>query len=112
MDFPLLDRYLLEGKPPKEEVVATLLRERPDVPGAAPFYEGLKILGARTPDLSLTALRLVLAGKKADDGAVKRLRAIIERARKNGVEASEALASYKEELGRGVEGERGLGLIR
>jgi len=112
VDFPLLDRYLLEGKPPKEEVVAALLRDRPDVPGAAPFYEGLKILGARTPDLSLMALRLVLAGKKADDGAVKRLRAIIERARKNGVEASEALASYKEELGRGVEGERGLGLIR
>jgi hypothetical protein len=112
MDFPLLDRYLLEGKPPKEEVVAALLRERPDVPGAAPFYEGLKILGARTPDLSLMALRLVLAGKKADDGAVKRLRAIIERARKKGAEAPEALASYKEELGRGVEGERRLGLSR
>lgn len=109
----MLDRYLLEGKPPKEEVITALLRERPDAPGAAPFYEGLKILGARTPDLSLMALRLVLAGKKADDAAVKRLRAIIERARRRREdEASEALASYKEELGRGVEGERRLGIIR
>ena len=98
MDFPLLDRYLLEGKPPKEEVVEALLRERPEVPGAAPFYEGLKILGARTPDLSLMALRLVLAGKKADDAAVKSFRASVESAR-NGVDgASGAVASYKEAL--------------
>jgi len=94
----LLDRYLLAGKPPKEEVVAALLRERPGAPGAAPFYEGLRILGARTPDLSLMALRLVLAGKKADDAAVKRLRALVEIARKGGEDAAEASAAYEEEL--------------
>ncbi len=98
MDFPLLDRYLLEGNPPKEEVVAALLRERPDAAGAAPFYEGLKILGARTPDLSLMALRLVLAGKKADDASVKSFRAIVERAREGGAGAAAANASYKEAL--------------
>ncbi len=98
MDFPLLDRYLLEGKPPKEEVVVALLRERPEALGAAPFYEGLKILGSRTPDLSLMALRLVLAGKKADDDAVKRFRAIIEGVRKGGDGAAGARASYKEAL--------------
>jgi hypothetical protein len=98
VDFPLLDRYLLEGKPPKEDVVAALLLSRPDAPGAAPFYEGLKMLGARTPDLSLMALRLVLAGKKADDPSVKSFRAIIERARKGGEDAAGAAASYKEAL--------------
>jgi len=98
VDFPLLDRYLLEGKPPKDEVVAALLRERPDAPGAAPFYEGLKLLGSRTPDLSLMALRLVLAGKKADDASVKSFRAIVERARSGGEGAAGASASYKEAL--------------
>ncbi|HEX5275703.1 MAG TPA: hypothetical protein VFW34_10545 [Candidatus Rubrimentiphilum sp.] len=98
MDFPLLDRYLLEGKPPKGEVVAALLRDRPDAPGAAPFYEGLKILGSRTPDLSLMALRLVLAGKKADDASVTRFRAIIGRARDGGEDAAGARGSYKEAL--------------
>jgi hypothetical protein len=98
VDFPLLDRYLLESKPSKDELVAALLAERPAAPGADPFYEGMKILGARTPDLSLIALRLVLAGKKADDASVKRFRALVERARKNGPDASGAIASYKEEL--------------
>jgi hypothetical protein len=97
VDFPLLDRYLLEGKPPKDEVVAALLRERPEAPGAAPFYEGLKILGSRTPDLSLMALRLVLAGKKADDASVKSFRTIIERVR-SGRDGAGASASYKEAL--------------
>jgi hypothetical protein len=99
VDFPLLDRYLLESKPSKGEVVAALLRERPQAPGADPFYEGMTILGARTPDLSLMALRLVLAGKKADDAAVKRFRDIVERARKGGSDSSDAIASYKKELG-------------
>ena len=98
MDFPLLDGYLLESKPSKDEVVTALLRERPAAPGADPFYEGLKILGARTPDLSLMALRLVLAGKKADDAAVKRFRAIVERVRQGGADSPDAIASYKKEL--------------
>ena len=81
MEFESLDGYLLDGAPSKAEVVRELLRSRPDAPGAAPFYEGLQRLGARTPDLSLIALRLVLAGKKADDAAVVRLRDLIARAR-------------------------------
>jgi hypothetical protein len=97
VDFPLLDRYLLEGKPPKEEVVAALLQVRPEAPGAAPFYEGLKILGSRTPDLSLMALRLVLAGKKADDASVKSFRAIVEHVRHGGDDAA-GINAYKEAL--------------
>jgi hypothetical protein len=81
MDFELLDGYLLTGAPPKAEVVRKLLEQRPDAPGASPFYEGMQRLGARTPDLALLALRLVLAGKKADDETVKWLRGVAERAR-------------------------------
>ena len=98
MEFPLLDRYLLEGVPSKEEVVNAILRERPDVPGAAPFYEGIARLGSRTPDLSLMALRLVLAGKKADDAGVKRLRKIVEHARAKNAGAADAAQAYRKEL--------------
>lgn len=98
MDFPSLDRYLLEGRPAKDELVPELLREHPGGAAAAPFYEGMRILGPRTPDLSLIALRLVLAGKRAGDEAVKRLRSLSERARKGGEDAAEAAALYKEEL--------------
>ena len=98
MDFPLLDRYLLDGISSKEEVVRALLEQRPDAPGAAPFYEGMKILGTRTPELSLIALRLVFAGKKADDGAVKRLRTTVERVRKKGPDADAARADYEAQL--------------
>jgi hypothetical protein len=79
MDFELLDRYLLDGTPPKAEVVRLLLENRSNAPGAAPFYEGLQRLGARTPDLALIALRLVLAGAKAEDAAVTTLRDLIAR---------------------------------
>ncbi len=81
MDFELLDGYLLAGRPPKEELVSRLLAARADGAAAAPFYEGVERLGARTPDLALIALRLVLAGKKADDEAVTRLRGLVARAR-------------------------------
>ena len=81
MDFELLDGYLLDGTPSKSEVVLKLLEIRPPAEGAAPFYEGMERLGARTPDLALIALRLVLAGKKADDATVTRLRDLVERAR-------------------------------
>ena len=81
MDFELLDGYLLDGAPPKPEVVRALLEVRPQVEGAAPFYEGMQRLGARTPDLALIALRLVLAGKKADDASVTRLRDVISQTR-------------------------------
>lgn len=81
MDFELLDGYLLDAAPPKAEVVRKLLEQRPSAPGAAPFYEGMQLLGARTPDLTLIALRLVLAGKRVDDAAVTWLRDIVTRAR-------------------------------
>jgi hypothetical protein len=79
MDFESLDAYLLDGLPPKPEVVRQLLEDRPREQAAAAFYEGLERLGARTPDLALIALRLVLAGMKADDEGVTRVRDLIAR---------------------------------
>jgi hypothetical protein len=81
MEFESLDGYLLDGSPSKAEVVREILDVRPAADGAAPFYEGIARLGTRTPDLALIALRLVLAGRKADDGAVTWLRGVVERAR-------------------------------
>lgn len=81
MNFESLDGYLLSGSPSKAELVAQLLAQRADVAAAAPFYEGIARLGPRTPDLALLALRLVLAGKKADDASVRQLRELSERAR-------------------------------
>jgi hypothetical protein len=77
MDFELLDGYLLDGVPTKAEVVRRLLENRSHAQGAAAFYEGLQRLGARTPDLALIALRLVLAGMKAEDAAVTRVRDLV-----------------------------------
>jgi hypothetical protein len=98
MDFNLLDRYLLEGAPPKGQVVKELLKKRADVPGAAAFYEGIQMLGPKTPDLTLIALRLVLAGKPADDVHVVRLRHLSERARAKGVDAQSAVDAFYKEL--------------
>ncbi|MBV9055116.1 MAG: hypothetical protein JO078_02100 [Candidatus Eremiobacteraeota bacterium] len=83
MEFELLDGYLLTGAPAKHDVIARLLTTRPEAPGAAAFYEGMQRLGARTSDLTLIALRLVLAGKKADDANVTALRDILARAKRN-----------------------------
>jgi hypothetical protein len=80
--FELLDGYLLDGVPSKAEVVRQLLQQRSCADRARPFYEGIRRLGARTPDLTLVALRLVLAGEKADDATVTRLRDVVERARR------------------------------
>lgn len=90
MSFEPLDQYLLTGDPPKGDVVAGLLAERSAVPAAAPFYEGIRLLGPRTPDLTLIALRLVLAGKPADDAAVVELRELSDRSRKGDRDAREA----------------------
>ena len=81
MDFELLDGYLLDGVPSKSEVVRLLLATRPHAQGAAAFYEGMERLGSRTPDLALIALRLVLAGRPADDATVVWLRDVAARAR-------------------------------
>ena len=84
MIFELLDRYLLEGAPAKADVVKALLASPSELPAAAPFYEGMRMLGARTPDLTFLALRLVLAGRKADDAGVVALRASSQLARAAG----------------------------
>jgi len=93
MEFGLLDSYLLDGSPDKGEVVRRLLEVPPQAPGAGPFLEGMRLLGARTPELSLMALRLVLAGKKADDDAVVALRSIVERARRGDAAARDEYRS-------------------
>ncbi len=94
MHFELIDEYLLSGAPPKARVIETLLADRSDLPEAAPFYEGMRMLGARTPDLALVALRLVLAGKKADDTSVVALREHADRARAGGTDAKAAREAY------------------
>ena len=81
MDFELLDSYLLDGVPSKADVVRALLEGRPGAEAAQAFYEGMERLGQRTPDLALIALRLVLAGKKAEDATVTRWRDVVTRAR-------------------------------
>jgi hypothetical protein len=93
MNFELLDGYLLAGVPSKAEVVRALLEFRPQAEGASPFYEGLQRLGSRTPDLALIALRLVLAGRKADDESVTWLRDVVGRARAGDAAALEEYRS-------------------
>jgi hypothetical protein len=86
MGFEVVDGYLLGEAVSKPDVVASFLRERSDAPGAAPFYRALEAVGARAADEAFIALRLVLAGKPADDERVKRLRAFagVARAAKTG----------------------------
>lgn len=98
MDFKILDRYLLDGAPPKAQVVKDLLKQPAEVPGAAPFYQGIKMLGPKTPDLTLIALRLLLAGKPADDAHVVRLRHLSDRARAKGIDSQSAIDAYYREL--------------
>ena len=98
MDFDLLDRYLLNEKPPKAQVVKELLKNRNDVPGAAAFYQGIEMLGPKTPDLTLIALRLLLAGKPADDVHVVRIRQLVDRARANGIDRQSCVDQYYKEL--------------
>ncbi|HET7814396.1 MAG TPA: hypothetical protein VFL13_08470 [Candidatus Baltobacteraceae bacterium] len=96
MDFELLDRYLLDGTPEKRKVVDALLKSKPPSPQAAAFLEGMRMLGARTPDLSLVALRLVLAGKQASDDAVVALKRASDEARAGGAHREEAVTRYRD----------------
>jgi hypothetical protein len=96
MEFELLDRYLLEAEPAKADVIKALLAKRSEVTAAQPFYEGMRMLGVRTPDLTLVALRLVLAGKKADDESVVALRDLAQRARSG--EGASARDAYMKAL--------------
>lgn len=99
MDFNILDRYLLEEAPPKAQVVKDLLERPIEAPGTAAFYQGIRMLGSKTPDLTLIALRLVLAGKPADDVRVVRLREHVQRARAGGADRQNAIDAYYKELG-------------
>jgi hypothetical protein len=91
----LLDAHFLEGKPPKNDVIARLLEDPAASDAVRPFYDGMRILRFRTPELTLVALRLVLAGHKADDESVTRLRSAIERIREGGTEAEAAKQEYR-----------------
>ena len=98
MHFELIDEYLLTGAPPKARVIKDLLANPSQLTEAAPFYEGMRMLGARTPDLALVALRLVLAGKRADDASVVALREHADRARAGGEGAPAARDAYTRAL--------------
>jgi hypothetical protein len=98
MLFELIDEYLLTGAPPKARVIKDLLANPSERAEAAPFYEGMRMLGARTPDLALVALRLVLAGKRADDASVTELREHADRARAGGTGAAAARDAYTRAL--------------
>ncbi len=94
MHFELIDEYLLTGAPPKANVIKDLLTNPSTLAEATPFYEGMRMLGPRTPDLALVALRLVLAGKRADDASVVELRGHADRARAGGADAAAARDAY------------------
>jgi hypothetical protein len=81
MGFELVDRYLLGEPVSKPDVLAALLGDRSDLASAQPFYRALEAVGARAADEAFIALRLVLAGKEADNDAVRRLRALATVAR-------------------------------
>ncbi|MFN2449501.1 MAG: hypothetical protein ABR508_06890 [Candidatus Baltobacteraceae bacterium] len=95
MEFDLLDGYLLDGKPAKAALIEALLESPPALPQAGPFLEGMRILKARTPDLSLLALRLILAGKPANDETVLALRTASDAARANGAGRPAAVERYR-----------------
>ncbi|HTV92406.1 MAG TPA: hypothetical protein VMG98_06790 [Verrucomicrobiae bacterium] len=98
MHFESIDEYLLRGAGRKADLIAKLLAARSTLPAAAPFYEGMRMLGARTPDLTLVALRLVLAGKRADDDSVVALRDHAQAVRDGGDAAATALLAYRKML--------------
>lgn len=91
----LLDAHLLDGNPSREELVATLLATPPVSERARPYYEGLRILGARTPELALIALRLALAGRTVDDASVTRFRGLLQNARAGGAGSENARKEYE-----------------
>lgn len=76
MAFEIVDRYLLGEPVSKPAAIEALLSPRSNDPAAAPFYRALEAVGPRAADEALIALRLVLAGRKPDDAAVRRLRAL------------------------------------
>jgi hypothetical protein len=70
-----LDGYLLDGRPGKAEAIAAALAAPSAEPRAQPFYRALRAVGADVADDALLALRLVLAGRTADDEGIRAARA-------------------------------------
>lgn len=89
----MLDVHLLEGTP-RGALVEALLREPPPSKAARPYYEGMRLLGSRTPELALVALRLTLAGLRPDDRSVVRLRDVARAALQGGAQAARAREEY------------------
>lgn len=99
MNFELLDGYLLRGTPDKATVVSALLADPAPAESVRAHLEGLRILGTRTPDLALIALRLAGSGKRTDDADVVRARELVERARHGGSDGDEARRAFGELVG-------------
>jgi hypothetical protein len=94
-----LDGYLLDGSPSKDEAIAVILREKDTSERAQPFYRALDLLGARVPDETLMALRIALAGRAADDAAIRTMRAQVAAARKGDRDARAAYLASLETSG-------------
>lgn len=95
----MLDGYLLHGTPDKATVVSALLADRDPAPAVRAHLEGLRILGPRTPDLALVALRLAAGGKPTGDGEVIAARDLVERARRGGDDGAQAARAFGDLVG-------------
>ncbi len=77
-----LDGYLLDGSPAKVDAIGAVLQnQQPDNERAQPFYRALDLLGTRVPDETLMGLRIALAGRPADDDAIRTMRSQVAAAR-------------------------------
>jgi hypothetical protein len=91
-----LDGYLLDGSPAKAEAIAAVLADQQVNERAGPFYRALDLLGARVPDETLMGLRLALAGRVADDDAIRTMRRQVAAARQGDATArADYLASVE-----------------
>ena len=92
-----LDGYLLDGSPAKGDAIAAVLRnQEPDNERAQPFYRALDMFGARVPDETLMGLRIALAGRPADDDAIRTMRSQVAAARSGDLAARAAYLSSVE----------------
>lgn len=99
MDFGFLDGHLLDGAPPLRETVERILAELPRKPTTKPFVEGIRMLRARVPELTLIALRLALAGGRIDDARVARMRELPAQVRAGRPDGEVARQAYRQEVG-------------
>lgn len=99
MNFEMLDSYLLRGTPDKATVVAALLADPAPAQSVHAHLEGLRILGSRTPDLALIALRLAGSGKATSDADVVLARNLVERARRGGPDGAQASQAFGDLVG-------------